>query len=121
MKKQKDYTYDELLYVKLPTEEQCKELFNCCKIEYDINNYYDFCKVTFLGPNGNRLVFNRTGYISVTGNVDTWHAYIWISDDSSTANTLHIYNTWKYRNAKYGGYEFKQMFSGFRMKVRTVR
>ena len=27
---------------KLPTEEQCKELFNCCKIEYDINNYYDF-------------------------------------------------------------------------------
>ena len=119
--KYKDYTYDELLYVKLPTEEQCKELFNCCKIEYDINNYYDFCKVTFLGPNGNRLVFNRTGYISVTGNVDTWHAYIWISDDSSTANTSHIYNTWKYRNAKYGGYEFKQMFSGFRMKVRTVR
>lgn len=100
----------------LPTEEQCKELFDYCK--WTIANNIVFC----IGPNGNTISFAHSGYKEIDSNSSTYYSYIsyfWIQDADET--NLHKKNVeinvlnnsaWK---------EISKTFSGYKLPVRLIR
>ena len=98
---------------KLPTYEQVKELFDCCKYKYDSN------KIKLLGPNGNMLLFDTTGADTVYGMVYPENVYFWAKcngESSDVNNAVYMYYE--------GGYvriEKLNEFPGNKLPVRLVK
>lgn len=107
------YTYDEVQNLNIPTKEQVEELFKCCKSEYKNSNAcHGLLKLLILGPNGNRIDLNVTGYESVDSIKDKDEIFFWIKEFNEF-NAINIY--------KEGCFKYCKMFRGYRLKVRLVR
>lgn len=116
--------YEKAEYMKLPTKEQWNELFSLCRWEFKIDNSYDYCSATCVGPNGKILFFDRTGLIKIEKEEDTWAAYFWMEDEDNNSNektAMHLYNSRKQYKGKAGVGEFSTYFSGYKLPVRLVR
>ena len=117
--------YERAEYMKLPTEEQWKELINECKweVKWYSDSDPDILQVKCIGPNGNILRFNRTGKIDTDEVVDNYQVYFWVEDmdEGTSKNAVHIYNP-KYNFKKKDHYKnLGGVFSGYRLPVRLVR
>ncbi len=117
--------YERAEYLKIPTEEQWEELYESCLWEYEIDEYFDFRKVKCIGPNGNVIVFKRTGMITSDKNENNWESFFWVedADDNMNKNGVHIWNRGNYSQKKYkdGRSEVDKYFSGYKLAVRLVR
>lgn len=125
----------ELLYVsyveakakgyKLPTEEQVRELCNCCRQEYNL----DTEKIEFLGPNGNWLTFEVSGKLVASDLADTDDGFIWqeqynAKSDSGTeieTNAFRFYRTPSWGDRIGVITSSICLFTGYKIPVRQVR
>lgn len=106
------YTYDEVQNLNIPTKEQVEELLKYCKIKYVYKTGYKvFLRLLILGPNGNSIEFNVTGYKGVDSIEYEEEVYFWIKEYNG-------YNAWRIFN---DGNSFCKMFTGYRLKARLVR
>lgn len=105
----------------IPTEEQFNELRKCCQWNYDECGHY--C----LGPNGNKILFNNTGYIEVLNHIYTnIQAYMWLKDEGEGVNkkssTIYVDTSRQVKfPLKYVCVCTIMTFSGFKLPVRLVR
>lgn len=109
--------YERAEYMKLPTIEQWKELYTCCKWEYKVDSAGDFNWAKCVGPNGNTLKFNRTGKKNIDQLSEEWHAFFWLEEDETT-KAVHMFQQKGYSVVTN---KFEQMFSGYHLPVRLVR
>ena len=107
--------YIKSVQFSIPTEEQCKELFDCCKWTH--TNGIVFC----VGPNGNSISFAHSGYKEIDYNSITHYSYIsyfWIQDENdeeSDKKSVSIHESsgvWK---------GVSKTFSGYKLPIRLVR
>lgn len=89
--------YGKAEKMDIPTEEQWKELVNCCKIEYDTNRFYQLEKAKFIGPNGNVLFFLSMGMIKSDYICFSDEVHFWFINNygSSKKMQFQIYNPGK--------------------------
>lgn len=116
--------YCEAERMKLPTQEQWEELRKLCRWEFKIDNAYDYCSATCVGPNGKILLFERTGFIKTKEVEDSWAAYFWMEDEdnnSSEKTAMHLYNSGKINRLRVGAGGLSSFFSGYKLPVRLVR
>lgn len=76
--------YDKAKEMSIPTEEQWRELRKECRWSIDSDKLY--C----IGPNGNSIYFDRTGYISIKNKkeIATW-SFFWIKNEKEIENECH--------------------------------
>lgn len=73
--------YDKAKELNIPTEDQWRELRIECKWSIDSDILY--C----IGPNGNSIHFERTGYISINKNkIRTSWSFFWIKNEEENGN-----------------------------------
>lgn len=118
--------YERAEYLKIPTKEQWEELCSSCRWEYVIDNSYDFCKVKCIGPNGNVIIFNRTGKINSDQQVNGWEAFFWLEETNQedlTRNCVHMWNDGKRLTDPYkrGRIAIEKCYLGYKLRVRLVR
>ena len=116
--------YERAEYLKIPTGEQWAELRDYCRWEWHIDDAYDFCWAKCIGPNGNILLFKRTGKIDADTKSCDWEAFFWLeefSEDEHTFNAIHMYNSMKARKGRNFLRNREQLFSGYHLPVRLVR
>lgn len=103
--------------LKLPTEEQWKELGKYCQWNYEMTDGYDSFKAICVGPNGNVLTFKSTGYMfsEMEWNEDKGMAFFWIKSDCDSKSTKNAVRF--FRNASH----IEEFFSGYKLPVRLVR
>ncbi len=107
----------------IPTEEQWNELVDTCKWEFDIDEYYDLCEARCVGPNGNSIVFERTGKQNINSRSKEWEVFFWIKDtkEGFEKKAVHMYNAGKGCRNKNGRTEIDTFFSGYKLPIRLVK
>lgn len=122
--------YGQTKGLKLPTEEQWKELFEQCKYEYSLGEESGLLsKIEFVGPNGKILTIEVTGMILVSEIEDPYHVYFWIEQaDDDGENNKHDAAIANYSKIWSGGYYnygvnhcVWKVFSGYKLPIRLVR
>lgn len=115
--------YGRAEHLKIPTKDQWKELLEHCECQIVVDSVYDYIRAKFVGPNGNILVFERTGKKFANELTDAWHAYFWIEGvfEGNDRGAVHLFNSRKFNNGKLLGSEIEQTFSGYHLPVRLVR
>jgi hypothetical protein len=115
---------------KLPTEEQWNELKECCKWEFNFKNIgrgpgysckFVIEKAFCIGPNGNILTFDSTGYVHVSSLVDRYEIFFWLNvvDENKGKHSVNIYTD---SNATYDThFRCQELFSGYKLPIRLVR
>lgn len=109
--------YDKAEYMKLPTKEQWEELFSNCKWEWEKqwnNANAPYARAICVGPNGQTLIFERTGKIKVSRKIIDDSTYFWIENNEDGTEKASV---WLYMQH---GFVTKN-FSGYKLPVRTVR
>jgi hypothetical protein len=104
--------YGKACEYNIPTKEQWKELQENCKWQ-NIFEGNRLKAVIFVGPNGNRIMFEVTGIIMAGGYTDVRQIYFWLHDDSDGNNksAVHLQN---------GGI-IEEMFCGYKLPIRLIR
>ena len=89
--------YERADYCKIPTKEQWEELLEQCEWQIEVDRDYDFVRANFVGPNGNILVFEKTGKEIANELTDNWHAFFWIEEEyeGNDKGAVHLFNKWK--------------------------
>lgn len=85
--------YEKASKYNIPTEEQCEELFNNCKIVYDYQE--SGVRFIFVGSNGKEIVFDAKGVLKTNGQIkDVTYVKLWIKDKSNSIEkcVADIYN-----------------------------
>lgn len=121
--------YERAEYLKIPTGDQWRELIDCCKWESYIDNSYDLCWAKCIGPNGNILLFNRTGKFDADAKSCDWEVFFWLEEFTDfdinnlkrTYNAIHMYNRSKHYREKKFYMDREHQFSGYHLPVRLVR
>jgi len=115
--------YGRAELLNIPTLEQWEELANCCEWEFEIDNACDLCRAQCVGPNGNTLLFERTGRQDFDKMSNSWEVFFWVKDDKegNKKNAVHIYNAAKGNNKKVGVTVVEDFFIGFKLPVRLVK
>lgn len=115
--------YERADYLKIPTKEQWEELVEHCECKIEVDHDYDFIKANLVGPNGNTLVFEKTGKEFANELTDHWQAFFWIEGEyeGNNRSAVHLYNEWKRTKNKKLGKRIEQTFSGYHLPVRLVR
>ena len=105
--------YDKAKEMDIPTKEQWDELKKECKWAIDSEKLY--C----IGPNGNSIIFEKTGYISVNKNkITTEWSFFWIKTEEQSGNEcLSAKLSW------WKDYDVRSMskFKGYSLPIRLVR
>lgn len=124
-------TYGKAQEYSIPTEEQWKELMNCCRWEYDRDGdrsqemqsqEFDWAKC--IGPNGNILTFNLTGIITADEFSNRRIIVFWLKDESDNIEkkTGLIYKETNYPGEPHRGNKTQSKeFSGYHLAVRLVK
>lgn len=114
--------YEEAKDMKLPTEEQWKEVQDCCKIKYRADNGFNTeeIRATVIGPNGKSITFFTTGYIEDVKKSETM-AFFWLYDKSNDLKkkTVQICSN-RYGNPTNGS-PIQSHFAGYKLPIRLVR
>ena len=116
--------YERAEYLKIPTGEQWAELRDCCQWEWKIDNAHDFCWAKCIGPNGNILLFNRTGKFNADTKSCDWEAFFWLqefTEGDNEYNAVHMFNQAKKINGDNFWYVRDSIFTGYHLPVRLVR
>ena len=114
--------YERANYMKIPTGDQWQELLDCCRWEWEIDSFFDFCWAKCIGPNGNFILFETTGKIDANTLSCNWETFFWLenfAEDDSTFNAVHMFNSSK--NYKSFQRRCELIFTGFHLPVRLVR
>ena len=99
--------YIKAVQFNIPTEEQCKELFECCRWTH--TNGIVFC----IGPNGNSISFAHSGYKEIDNKTSCYSyiSYFWIQDENdeeSDKKSVSIHESsgvWKGMSKTFSGYK----------------
>lgn len=116
--------YERAEYLKIPTGEQWDELCDYCQWEWKIDNAHDFCWAKCIGPNGNILLFNRTGKFNADTKSCDWEAFFWLQEftkEGNKYNAIHMFNKAKEINGDNFWNIQENIFTGFHLSVRLVR
>lgn len=117
--------YERAEYMKIPTEEQWNELLTVCQweIKWYSDTDPDILLTKCIGPNGNVLIFNRSGKINTDDVIDHYQAYFWIEDlgESTSKNAVHIFNPRYAAKVRAHKRDIEKIFSGYHLPVRLVR
>ncbi len=111
--------YDKASTLRIPTEEQWKELLEMCKWE----PHYGTHRCDCIGPNGNFISFNATGFLTSNVKKASNEIYFWIIDKDDNIDKKAIYMYYSYSSYG-GGNETRKIckeFSGYNLPVRLVR
>ena len=109
--------------MNIPTKEQWDELWSSCQWRYDLDGSRELLKAYCVGPNGNVLVFETTGYIEAVSISHSYMVKFWIKDcrdvDEKHSATIFFGGT----NNRRRGLEnaTSDLFSGCRLPVILVR
>lgn len=120
----RDYLpYGKAESLSIPTKEQWEELMNSCEWKFDIDNAHDLCKAQCVGPNGNTLLFERTGRRDFDNMSKSWEVFFWVKDDKegNKKSAVHMYNAAKGDNQKVGVTIIEDYFIGYKLPVRLVK
>ena len=115
--------YERAEYLKIPTREQWDELLEQCEWKIEVDHVYDFVKALFVGPNGNILVFEKTGKKIANEIQDDWQAFFWLEgkNEGNYKDAVHLFNEWESSKNKRLAKKIEQTFSGYHLPVRLVR
>lgn len=122
-------SYGQTKGLKLPTEEQWKELFEQCKYVHHEESGW-LSKIEFAGPNGNILTIEATGKILVSEIEDSYNVHFWIEQDGDDgenneydAATADYSRIWTESGHYYYGVKHwvAKVFSGYKLPIRLVR
>ncbi len=105
--------YDKAREMNIPTEDQWRELRKECRWAIDSDKLY--C----IGPNGNSIHFERTGYISINKNeeITDW-SFFWIKNEDETGNEcLSAKMSWHTAS----DVKSHTTFRGYSLPIRLVR
>jgi hypothetical protein len=105
--------YDKAKEMNIPTEDQWRELRKECKWSIDSDKLY--C----IGPNGNSINFERTGYISIKKNkeIADW-SFFWIKNEEENGNECYSAKmSWLTASDE----RFYSIFRGYSLPIRLVR
>lgn len=121
-------TYSEVENMSIPTEKQCKELFELCDWEYDISagSMRTLKKITCIGPNGTHLEFRVKGFIKIDKVVcESSDSVFWIKTENcnTSERDAAIFSN---RNEKgIRGRIFQKnigtSFMGYKLPIRLVK
>lgn len=108
--------YERADYLKIPTAEQWKELYSCCRWEPTYYNHGRLSLVKCIGPNGNIIQFTKTGRKNADIISNDYEAFFWLELNENKNQSAHI-DSWD------KGWQWKitDMFSGYHLPVRLVR
>lgn len=115
--------YKDAALMNIPTKEQWDELWSSCQWEYDLDDSRKLLKAYCVGPNGNVIVFETTGYIEAVSISHSYMVKFWIKDcrdvDEKHSATIFFGGT----NNRRRGLEnaTSDLFSGCRLPVILVR
>ena len=105
--------YDKAKEMNIPSENQWLELRKECRWSIDSDKLY--C----IGPNGNSIHFEETGYISVKKNKElTAWSFFWIKNEEENGNECYsVKMSWN------TAYDIKSYstFRGYNLPIRLVR
>lgn len=104
-------SYEMASVMNLPTKEQWKELKGICKWEY-LGERLE--KIKCVGPNGNYICFNVTGYLDFVRKLSIDEVYFWIKE----ADNRYAVRMWKYQ---YGREEVEGQNYSNKLPVRLVK
>lgn len=114
---------DELVYIPhdvalrnmIPTSEQCLELYNCCRFNYDVIEGKIYC----IGPNGNSVTFSPTSYKERGDEVikSATICYFWLCNKGEENN--HNAGAIGYNRGIW--HETRNLFSGYKLPIRLVK
>ena len=105
--------YDKAKEMSIPTEDQWKELRRECRWSVDSDKIY--C----IGPNGNSIHFEKTGYISINKNKEIvdW-SFFWIKNEEENGNEcLSAKMSWHIASDE----RSHSIFRGYSLPIRLVR
>lgn len=105
---------------EIPTYEQFKELMDECKWDQktekkwtEWENYYYHDWAICLGPNGNKITFEKTGLYEATGSLTrTSEIFFWLNDKESNCASI------TFDSLNIGS---ENMFSGYKLPIRLVK
>lgn len=115
--------YKDAALMNIPTKEQWDELWSSCQWKYDLDDSRELLKAYCVGPNGNVIVFETTGYIEAVSISHSYLVKFWIKDcrdvDEKHSATIFFGGT----NNRRRGLEnaTSDLFSGCRLPVILVR
>lgn len=105
--------YEKAKSMNLPTEEQWNELQEKCRWTFESDKIY--CT----GPNGNCLLFAKTGFKKAKEILsDDYKSYFWIIDtdendsDIKAGNIFYTNNIYRYTS---------KLYCGYKLPIRLVR
>ena len=98
-------------------------MYDNCRWEFDIDGAYDLLRVRCVGPNGNNLLFKRTGKQNIENQSEEWEVFFWIKDcdEGNEKTAIHMYNAGKRHNSRNVRVEVETFFTGFKLPVRLVK
>ena len=92
--------YDNILYLPyematthdIPTKEQWEELKTFARWDFQIDEEHNsLVSIKCIGPNGNILLFDKTGKMEFAKKFLTDMAFFWIKDESVTDTTVRMW------------------------------
>ena len=105
--------YDKAKEMSIPTEDQWRELRKECRWSVDSDKLY--C----IGPNGNCIHFERTGYISIKmkKEIAEW-SFFWIKNEEENVKECHSARmSWHTASDE----TIHSTFRGYSLPIRLVR
>ena len=124
------YTHEEASKFSIPSTEQWKELKDCCcwkyVTKYGLPEDSKLEEVICIGPNGNSIRFNVTGFFELV-HANIGSVYCWLKDESelNEKNCVCIkraYVSFENRKRHYSNaHLIISLFTGFKLPIRLVR
>ena len=119
--------YEKAARLHLPTMVQWEELQKNCRWHGKYNINQEVYSITFVGPNGNSIIFHATGYkkgnqlVNKNYNGDG-HVFLWISDEEEKEEKKAIHMGREGEGAmRHTAVCITQIFMGFQLPARLVR
>ena len=106
----------------IPTEEQWKELKECCMWVFEdehIGDSYYFKQAKCIGPNGNFITFKSSPMKKADTLYDIHSAYFWIKKEGRDNNRSAI--KFYERSGRNYDCDLRSIFSGYQLPIRLVR
>lgn len=114
--------YKDADLMNIPTKEQWDELWSSCQWKYDLDDSRELLKAYCVGPNGNVIEFETTGYIEAVSISHSYLVKFWIKDsrdvDNKFSATIAFGGTYNRRRGLENA--TSDLFSGYRLPVMLV-
>jgi len=116
--------YKDADLMNIPTKEQWDELWSSCQWKYDLDDSRELLKAYCVGPNGNVIEFEATGFIETTSIKQNYLVTFWIKEcegDNRMVNSVRIYFGGTYNRRRGLEEGVTNMFPGYKLPIFLVR